>query len=132
MLLFLHQSKLAVQTLIQLQITRARDHLNNAMAPLDQLMVLFLNHQRRVHLPNCLRTTLLLEAKTRRMALRHKTMVVLKTHLNETPTGTKTVIITKVTVAGAIRSTGIKIGLFKEVLTGEKEMRNRKEVLQLL
>lgn len=131
MLLLLHQSKLAVQTLIQLKIIRARDHLN-AMVPLDLLMVLFLNHQRRVHLRNCLRTTLLLEAKTRRMALRHTTMVVLKTYLNETPTGTKMVIITKVMVAGAIRSTGIKIGLFKEALVGEKEMHNHKEDFQHL
>lgn len=130
-LLFLHRSKLAVPTLIQHQITRARDHLNG-MALLDPLMVLFLNHQCRVHLPNCLRTTLLLEAKTRRMALLHKLMVVQTTYHNGTRTGTKMEIITKVMVAGAIRSTGIKIGLFTEVLMGEMETHNHKEVLQHL
>lgn len=133
MLLFLHQSKSAVQTLIQQQITRARNHLNG-MAPLGLLlMVLFLNHQCRVHLPKCLRTTLLLEAKTRRMALHHhKPMVVLTTYHNETCTGTKMVIITKIMVADATRSTGIKIGLPTETLTGEMEMHNHKEVLQHL
>lgn len=42
------------------------------------------------------------------------------------------VIITKVMVAGAIRSMGIKIGLSTEALMGEKEMRNHKGVLQHL
>ena len=132
MLLFLHQSKPAVRTtLIQHQTTRARDHLNG-MAPLGPLlMVLLLSHQRRVHLLKAPRTTLLLEAKTRRMALHHNLMVVLTT--NEIRTGTKTVIIiTRIMVAGAIRSTGIRIGISTEALMGEMEMHSHQEVLQRL
>lgn len=108
------------------------------MALLDPLlMVLFLNNQ--VHLRSRLRTTLLPEARIRGTAFHHKPMVVmvvvgLTTYLNETRTGTKTVTITKLTAAGAIRSsTEIKTGLSAGALMGEKGMHNHKEVLlQLL
>lgn len=140
MLLFLHQSNSPVHTTpIQHQTTqRARDH-SNGTAPL--LTALCLSHQRRAHLSKALlRTTLLREAKaTRRiMALQHRRlMVVVLLTTNETHTGTKTVIITttitKIMVAGAIRSTGIRTGISTEALTGEMEiMRNRREVLQRL
>lgn len=134
MLLFLH---VVVQTLIKHQTTRARDRLNG-MAHLDRLlMVLFLNsRQRKVHLSKRLRTTLLLEAKTRRMAaLHHRPMVVVvvTTFHHETRTGTKMVTTTtKVMVAGATRSTGIKTGLSTEALMGEMEMRIHKEAPQHL
>lgn len=140
MLLFLHQSNSPVHTTpIQHQTTqRARDH-SNGTAPL--LTALCLSPQRRAHLSKALlRTTLLREAKaTRRiMALQHRRlMVVVVLTTNETRTGTKTVIIitttiTKIMVAGAIRSTGIRTGISTEALTGEMEMRNRREVLQRL
>lgn len=138
MLLFLHQSKPAVRTtLIQHQTTRARDHLNG-MAPLGPLlMVLLLSHQRRVHLLKAPRTTLLLEAKTRGMALHHKPMVVVVTTFHHgTRTGTKmvttTTTTTKVMVAGAARSKGIKTGIFAEALVGEMEMHIHKEAPQHL
>lgn len=133
MLLFLllHRSQRAVQTPIQHQTTRARDHLNE-MALLDPLLMVPLpNHQYKARLRNRLRTTLLPEARTRGTAFHHTPMVVvvLTTYLNETRTGTKTVTITKVTAAGAIRSTGIKIGLSAGALMGEMGMHNHKEVL---
>lgn len=124
MLLFLHQSKVVVQTLTQHQTPRARDHLNGITALLDPLlMVLILNHRRKVHLSKRLRTTLLLEVKTRGMALRRKPTVVAVTAFHhETLTGTKMVTITtttRVMVAGATRSTGIKTGISAEALMGE-------------
>lgn len=132
MLLLLHQSKSAVQTIpTQHQTTRARDHLSG-MAPLDPLlMVLLLSHHHMVYLLKALRTIPLLEAKTRIMALHHNPMVVLTT--NETRTGTKMVFITtRIMVAGAIRSTGITTGVSTEALMGEMEMHIHQEVLQHL
>ena len=134
MLLLLHLSKVVVQTPTQHHTTRARDHLNGIIALLDPLlMVLFL----KVQLWKRLHTTLLLEAKTRGMALHHKHMVVVvTTFLHETRTGTKmvttTTTTTKVMVAGATRSTGIKTGISAEALTGEMEMHTRKEAPQHL
>lgn len=96
-------------------------------------MVLFL----KIHLSKHLRTTLLLEAKTRGMALHHKPMVVVVTTFHHgTRTGTKmvttTTTTTKVMVAGAARSKGIKTGIFAEALVGEMEMHIHKEAPQHL
>lgn len=145
MQMLLFQNKVVVQTLTKHQTTtRARDRLNG-MALLDPLlMVLFLNLQhRKVHLSKRrLRTTLLLEARTRGiMALHHKpvvvvVVVVVTTFHHVTLTGTKmvtTTTTTKVMVEGATRSTGIKTGLSAEALMGEMEMLQiHKEVPQHL